>query len=288
MPAETINLPNLRKMFIPDPDFTIMEGDLARADAQVVTWESNDEELKEVFRSGFDIHIENAKVIYNLHQPSYEQRQKAKVGVHAVNYYVQARTLAAELGVTVHEAENFINRWFSAHPKIKKWHERIKIELSLTRSVTNKFGFRKYFFDKLDRLLPEALAWVPQSTVAIVTYHGMKNLARSVPEVEILLQVHDSLVMQTETKNCPTIFPRIKKAMEIPIPYDDPLTIPVGIEASEISWGDGVDVEKIAKARKAYFEGTSYSEIAASFGKKFKTDLVIKAIHGTSWEDFAP
>lgn len=242
MPAETINLPNLRKMFIPDPGFTIMEGDLARADAQVVAWEAGDEELKELFRSGFDIHTENAKAIFNVQVVSHEQRQKAKVGVHLVDYYGQAKTLAAELGVTVHEAEQFINRWFSAHPKIRKWHERIRIELSLTRSVTNKFGFRKYFFDKLDRLLPEALAWVPQSSVAIVTYHGMKNLARSVPEVQILLQVHDSLVMQTPTALCPAIFPRIKKAMEIPIPYDDPLIIPIDITASEVSWGEAKSV----------------------------------------------
>lgn len=242
MPAETINLPNLRKMFIPDPDFTIMEGDLARADAQVVFWEADDEELKDLCRSGIDLHIENAKTIYRVQIPSYDQRQKAKVFVHAVDYYVQARTLSAELGVTVHEAEQLITRWFSAHPKIRKWHERIKIELSLTRSVSNKFGFRKYFFDKLDKLLPEALAWVPQSTVAIVTYHGMKNLARDVPEVQVLLQVHDSLVMQTPTSNCPEIFPRIKAAMEIPIPYDDPLTIPIDITASEISWGEAKSI----------------------------------------------
>ncbi len=238
MPAETINLPNLRKMFIPDSGFTIMEGDLARADIQVVAWEADDEDLKALLRSGYDIHEENAKEIYKIQIVSYDQRQKAKVGVHLVDYYGQAKTLAAALGVTVHEADQFIKRWFTIHPKIKKWHERISIELSITRSVKNKFGFRKYFFDKLDKLLPEALAYVPQSTVAIVTYHGMKNLARDVPEVEILLQVHDSLVMQTETSLCPEIFPRIKKAMEIPIPYADPLIIPVGIEASEVSWGD--------------------------------------------------
>ena len=288
MPAETINLPNLRKMFIPDSGFTIMEGDLARADAQVVTWEADDEELKELFRSGLDMHVENAKAIFHTDTVSREQRQKAKVGVHAVNYYVQARTLSAKLGVTVHEAEQFINRWLSAHPKITKWHERIKMELSFTRSVKNKFGFRKYFFNKLDKLLPEALAWVPQSSVAIVTYHGMKNLARDVPEVQILLQVHDSLVMQAETSLCPAIFPRIKSAMEIPIPYDDPLTIPVGIEASEISWGDGVDVEKIAKAKDDYLQGIPYEDIATSFGKDFKTESVIKAVHGTSWEAFVP
>lgn len=238
MPAETINLPNLRKMFIPDPGFTIIEGDLARADAQVVAWEADDDELKEIFRSGYDIHVDNGKWIYNVPEVTYDQRQKAKQAVHLVDYYGQAKTLAAVLGVTVHRADQFIKWWLSGHPKISDWHKRVKLELSLTRSVKNKFGFRKYFFDKLDKILPEALAYVPQSTIAIVTYHGMKNLARDVPEGELLLQVHDSLVMQTPTSNCPAIFPRIKKAMEIPIPYDDPLIIPVGIEASEVSWGD--------------------------------------------------
>ncbi len=232
MVASTIELPNLRKMFIPSPNSIIIDADLQRADAQVVAWEADDEELKQIFREGHDIHIENAKVIGCT-------RQKAKNGVHAVNYDVSARTLAVTLGSTVHEAQQFINRWFSAHPKIKIWQGHIKFQLETTRTITNKFGFRRFFFDRMSpQTFHEALAWIPQSTVAIVTNKGLLNIYNNLKEIELLLQVHDSLVMQAPKSTYPDILNSITKEMQISIPYDDPLIIPVTVAASHENWGE--------------------------------------------------
>ncbi len=44
--------------------------------------------------------------------------------------------------------------------------------------------------------------------------------------------------MQTHKSNYPQILSSIVKEMSIPIPYDDPLTIPVSISVSNKSWGD--------------------------------------------------
>ena len=52
MVASTISLPNVKKMFIPDEGYTIIDADLEKADAQIVAWESGDEELKQIFREG--------------------------------------------------------------------------------------------------------------------------------------------------------------------------------------------------------------------------------------------
>jgi DNA polymerase I-like protein with 3'-5' exonuclease and polymerase domains len=52
------------------------------------------------------------------------------------------------------------------------------------------------------------------------------------------MQVHDSLVMQIRKEHFPSVLPDLKRCMEVVVPYDDPLTIPVGIEVSEVSWGD--------------------------------------------------
>ncbi len=239
MPAETIELPNLRKMFIPDPGYTIIDADLEKADAQVVAWEANDDILKQMFREHVNIHEENAKVLFNVTSPTALHYHKAKQGVHAVNYGVQARTLADTLGITVREAESFISRWFAAHPAIVAWHARIDAELRMNKVVRNKFGFRCYFLDRYSpKLLHEALAWVPQSTVALVTNKGLLNIENNLPEVELLLQIHDSLLMQAPTHLCPEIYPKIRDEMLIPIPYEDPLTIPVNLAVSEKSWGD--------------------------------------------------
>jgi len=228
-------------MFIPDPNKEMTDWDLAQADAQVVAWEADDEELKDIFRSGADLHLENAKAIYGNPRLTKDspERQFAKVGVHAADYGVSARTLAVALGITVREADRFLTRWFSAHPGITEWHRRVEGFLQTTRSVSNKFGFVRYYFDRIEGVLPEALAWIPQSTVALVISHGLVRLnAELQKEVQILLQVHDSLVEQHLILDRDYLMPKIKKLLTVTVPYDDPLIIPISGKSSEKSWGD--------------------------------------------------
>lgn len=126
MVARTIELPNVKKIFLPDPGYFICDSDLAQADAQVVAWEAGDEALKEVFRDpDADLHNNNAQDIFGKTGGIYRQRSKA--GVHAVNYDVKARTLAIALGITIKEAEAFIDTWFTKHPGIYDWQQRINI-----------------------------------------------------------------------------------------------------------------------------------------------------------------
>ncbi len=94
-----VSLPNIKTLFQPDPGFTIIDCDLAQADAQVVAAEADDDELRAIFNDPLrDLHNENAQAIFGgKHYPAGEvhpKRQMAKGGVHAVNYMVAARTLA--------------------------------------------------------------------------------------------------------------------------------------------------------------------------------------------------
>lgn len=243
MVAQTVALPNVKKLFLPDQGYIIVDCDLAQADAQVVAYECDDIALKEIFKSEtLDLHDENAKAIFGT--LTKRNRQLAKGGVHAVNYGAKARTLAAALGITVHEAERFMRLWFGAHPNIKEWQQRIDMQLATSRTVSNKFGNRRYYFDRVEHLLPEALAWIPQSTVALVINRALVNVDRNlIDRVEPLMQVHDSLVMQIKKSAYPAVLPELKKNMEIVVPYDDPLIIPVGIEASDKSWGECIEVD---------------------------------------------
>jgi DNA polymerase-1 len=253
MVAQTIELPNIRKLFIPDPGYIIADADLSGADAQVVAWEAEDEDLKAAFRAGLKVHAKNAIDMWGesvvgdgTAEPYYSQIKRS---VHATNYGASARTVARSNGWTVHEAERFQRRWFDLHPGIAAWHQRVEASLSATRSVSNAFGFRRLYFDRIDGLLPEALAWIPQSTVAIVTIKAALQLEEQVPWCELLVQVHDSLVFQypksriasdTEGASNPSLVSgrAILAALSVTIPYPDPLTIPWGIKTSEVSWGD--------------------------------------------------
>lgn len=238
----SFKFPNIRKLFIPDPGMTMFDVDLAGADAQVVAWEAEDDDLKAKFRAGVKIHAANAKDIYGAQAGADGKRppyyKKAKMGCHLTNYGGQARTLSKGLGMTMKEAEWFQNRWFSMHPGIKTWHEEVLNSLQTTRSVRNKFGFRRFYFDRIEGLLPQALAWIPQSTVALVINHGLCNIAESRTEMELLLQVHDSLVGQYPTPLQSKLLPVLRQCLTVPIPYPDPLTIGTSLDLSTKSWGD--------------------------------------------------
>jgi len=250
-------LPNVRRFFVPDPGKTIVDSDLDRADLQVVVWEADDDELKAALRLGVDLHLLNGLSLENKPVPPLEElcethpkypdhrtpnersRKFAKAWVHGTNYGGGARTMAIAAGCTVHQSELMQARWFGAHPGIKDWHHRTEAMLHASRTVTNKFGYRRVYFDRPEGLLPEALAWIPQSTVAIYINKVWDTWVSSCPEVEILLQVHDSLVYQVPTQSYESLTARLKSlASEIIIPYDDPLVIPVGFKSSPISWGD--------------------------------------------------
>jgi uracil-DNA glycosylase family 4 len=257
--AERFQAPNVKRMFIPDEGYEIADFDLDRADLQVVVWEANEEPLKALLRAKVDLHLANAQILFNLpfsiedlKDPELLKRIKKKYGphrdfakafVHGTNYGGSARTMAAAAHCSVMESESAQSKWFSTYPGIKDWHRRVEDQLARERCVWNAFGFRRYYFDRVEALLPEALAWVPQSTVAIVIDKGIINVDENLVQEKCfpLLQVHDSGVFQYPASDRIACLEKIRKQMEIVIPYDDPLLIPVGAKISGKSWGDCAD-----------------------------------------------
>ena len=228
---DDLALPNIRKIFVPDEGYTFFDMDLERADLYVVVWEADDKELKQVLKEGIDIHEQNSKTLGT-------SRQLAKSWVHGTNYGGGARTMAQACGITVAHAESLRKRWFEAHPGILRWHERVEADLRRTKTVSNKFGYRRFYFDRIEGLLPEALAWIPQSTVACLINRIWVKAYTKLPGVQILLQVHDSLAGQFSTASLGDSISGLQECARISIPYSDPLTIPVNIKTSDKSWGD--------------------------------------------------
>ena len=300
MVAQNIRLPNIRRMFVPDPGHIIVDADLAGADAQVVAWETGDERLKDSFRKGLKIHIVNARDMWpektrdmdDNELKNHRMYKQIKIGVHGTNYGGMPPTIAGFCRTSVKEAEAFQERWFFLHPEIREWHKRtdrwllgtqcwncneLDVTLgkpcpscgaSLGGKIRNRFGFVKPYYDRYSvQMRNEALAWIPQSTVAFCTELGWTSIADG-PEmdllmghgkqkqfsfrhclvepnsyskwhniVQFLLQVHDSIVFQIPREYESTI-PEIVRDMHVIVPYEDPLIIPMGWAASKTSWGE--------------------------------------------------
>lgn len=242
---DKLTLPNIRKLFIPDQGYLICDADLVGADAQVVAWEANDLRLMQAFRDGLDVHSENATDLWearftglSLDDPERDKiRNNTKRAVHATNYIGSAKAVAANCGWLVIEAERFQRRWFDLHPGIKAWHDEVRLSLATTRSVSNRFGYRIIYYDRIDQCLPKAIAWIPQSTVAEVCFRGALQVEEKLSWLQLLLQVHDSLVFQIPAnRNADRAL--IGDALRVTVPYPDPLTIPWGLAVSNTSWGD--------------------------------------------------
>lgn len=164
-------------------------------------------------------------------------RRQGKISVTGnTNYLGQPRTMAAHTGRTVHEVERAQNLWFGAHPGIKKWHTRIIEQVTKYRFVENRFGYKWRIFDRIDSIMSEAVSWIPQSTVSVVINKIWMNIHETLPEVETLMQVHDSLIGQFPD-NKPEYKVKIEEAAKIVVPYPDPLVIPFSVKVSNISWG---------------------------------------------------
>lgn len=247
-------LPNVRKLFIPDTGYCIIDADIAGADARVAAWECGGR-FKDDFIGGIKIHVETLKQFFPKRfaidpkcEPEYT---KCKNMAFGTTYAGGAKTISAMASIPFQTVKAFQPWWFGKYPSISDWHKRVEHQLQTTRSVSNAFGYRIIFFDRVDQLLPEALAWIPQSTVAIICQKAMRILKHQFPEAQMLLQVHDSIIFQLPIYLVPSLLPKIREAFQsIVVPYPDPLRAPWEFKSSLKSWGEcsPVDFSKLQEA----------------------------------------
>jgi DNA polymerase I-like protein with 3'-5' exonuclease and polymerase domains len=143
------------------------------------------------------------------------------------------------VGLLVKEGEALQKWYFERFPEIPQWQNRVVHQLTTTKTLTNIFGYKRFFFDRIEGTkVNEAVAWLGQSSVAVLINKIFAAIEEATKDVEILLQVHDSLVGQFRTALHGEVVEKIQKASQIVLPYSDPLIIPVGIKTSTKSWGD--------------------------------------------------
>lgn len=235
-------MPNIRKMFIPDDGMTFFDIDLNSADLRIVAWESDCKVLKQWLKEGKDPYTEVAKEYYHesTMQKSDPRRNRFKSLCHATHYLGVAANIAGNSNINLSVAEVVrVQAWyFELCPEIPVWQNRIKDQIRSTMTVSNAFGYKVKWMKRLESdTFNKLVAWIPQSTVGILINNAMVRIDNDLPDVQLLLQVHDSLAGQF-----PSHMPELQQAIidksQISIPYTDPLIIPVGIKTSTKSWGD--------------------------------------------------
>lgn len=235
-----LELPNVRKIFIPDEGCEFFDIDLDSADLRIVAAESKCAWLNEQLANRRKPYVEVAKEYYRDTSITKEHKSYPvfKALCHGTHYLGTPEGMAGKIGLLVHEVERIQKWYYGLCPEIKVWQDEIKKQVAGRRWIQNVFGYRFNFFDRIEgTIFNQAVAWIPQSTVACLINRAYVNIDRNLPEVEILLQVHDSLAGQYPA-HIGGIKERIIKESQIELPFETPIIIPVGIKTSVKSWGD--------------------------------------------------
>ena len=240
---DSLELPNIRELFIPDQGMTMFDIDLDSADARIVAWESGCAWLKKCFKEGKKPYVEIMKEYF---QDDTKSKKSPEYGMfkslcHGTHYLGTAEGIAPRIGLDVDQTRKIQQWYFSINPEIREWHNEVISQVKGRRYVENAFGYRVYFFDKAEgNIFNQAVADIPQSSVACLINRIWDSIEEQIPEnvLQILLQVHDSLVGQFPTSRKEEILAEIARiGNSVVVPYPDPLYIPMGIVHSDVSWG---------------------------------------------------
>lgn len=243
--GEGTNLQNqpeqVKKMYIPDPGMTFFDMDLDSADLRIVVAESGEENMAEWLDAGLKPYVMVAQEFY--HDPSITKQHEAyktfKALCHGTHYLGQPGGLAAQTGLPVKDVERIQAWYFKRFPKIRQWQERFKAQILARKSFSNIFGYKFHVLDRIgNNTYNECIAAVPQSTVAILVNKIYKNVFDNLPDVQVLLQTHDSISGQFPTITKEKHIADLKAQSQIILPYPKPIIIPTSFKVSEISYGD--------------------------------------------------
>lgn len=238
------NIPNgrIKELFLADEGCVLINADLSQAEARVVAYLADETRLIKVFEEGGDIHRRNASNVFSKKESevSSEERELAKRVVHASNYGMGPRTFAATAGIAESRAKQLLNIYFATYPRIKVWHMQIRSQLQRgNRVLTTPMGRKRVFFNRFDdSLFKEALAYIPQSTVADILNAGFRDCVYS--GMDVRLQIHDAIVVNVV--NNPEIIRltirSMKEKLERPIQIKGKtLIIPADFKVG-VNWGE--------------------------------------------------
>lgn len=231
----------LKPMFVPDEGMTFFDIDLDSADLRIVVAESGEYAMQEMLDAGIKPYVAAAQEFY--HDPSITKSHPSykifKSFAHGTHYLGKPAGLAKQLKLPEAEVVELQKWYFNRFPRIKTWQDRFVARVAGRRMVENVFGYRYYIFDRIEsNVFNQAIAWQPQSTVAIVINKTYMNIYKNYPWIRVLLQVHDSLAGQFPTARTEEALEALTTAGQIVLPYARPIIIPQGCKTSTISWGD--------------------------------------------------
>jgi DNA polymerase I len=214
----------IRTAFVAEKGNLLVSADYSQFELRLGASISGDEGMIEAFNKDADIHAETAAEIYGIDPKDVtkEQRRSVKEVNFGILYGLGPHALSQSTGMTFGEAKDFITRYFEIRPKLKDYIEKTKKMAAEQGYVETLLGRRRPTpdvhssnFVVREGAYRAAINMPLQGSAADIMKLAMVEVARKLEsDTRMLLQIHDSLIIEAPKEKAEAVGEMIKQTME--------------------------------------------------------------------------
>jgi DNA polymerase-1 len=241
IPIRTPEGRRIRQAFIAPEGCVLLAADYSQIELRIMAHLSQDEGLLGAFASDKDIHQATAAEVFGakLDEVTADQRRSAKAINFGLIYGMSAFGLAKQLGIPRNAAQEYIDLYFARYPGVKRYMEETRTQAKAQGYVETVFGRRLYLPDinarnkQFQQAAERAAINAPmQGTAADIIKRAMITVdawcASSGSGAQLIMQVHDELVLEVETAKIDEVTEAVRQRMMAAADLRVPLKVDVG------------------------------------------------------------
>ncbi|MBR1738854.1 MAG: DNA polymerase I [Ruminococcus sp.] len=232
---------NMRRFFIAEEGYTLLDADYSQIELRVLASVCHDENMRDTFASGRDIHTMTAASVFDIPEDFVlpEMRSAAKAVNFGIIYGIGAFSLSKDIGVSVPQAKAYIDNYLANFPKVSEFMDKTVADGIKNGYVTTIFGRRRNIPElsatnrNIQAFGKRAAMNAPiQGAAADIIKMAMvkvyQRLLKEQLDARLILQVHDELIIESSLKDKDKAAAILKEEMENCVTLDVPLTADVG------------------------------------------------------------
>ena len=233
----------IRKVFIPNnEDDILLSCDYSQIELRVLAEMSKDENMISAFTEHSDIHRKTASEVFKVpvDEVTSLMRSRAKAVNFGIVYGISDFSLSQDLHITKKEASEYMEIYFDRYPNIKGYLDSLTEEAKEKGYVLTILNRRRFIpeiksSNKIVKSLGERLAMnAPiQGSAADIIKLAMVNVFNKLKEKslksEIILQVHDELILNVKKDELEEVKALVKEEMENVLKLAVPLEVDINL-----------------------------------------------------------
>ena len=151
IPVRTDDGKEIRKCFIPEEGCMFFSADYSQIELRIMAHLSEDDNMMEAFREGYDIHRATAAKIWHeaIDDVTDAQRKKAKQANFGIIYGITTFGLAQRMEIPNNEARALIQDYFRTFPKVQAYMEHAK-ELARSKGYAETLFHRRRYLPNIN------------------------------------------------------------------------------------------------------------------------------------------